>query len=237
MNDSSLFSNETCSEFKSRTYEIVINEQERSRKAFGTMLLNWRKQNNWTQYTAGRWSKQCNFEMVSYGNLSVIEQGKAGELRQKTFFQLEELNRRLNNKDKNLKNIETQDLRNLIKNAKPLVGDDGKIWNAIDFWSCYIVYKAVPKLYWNLPKTTVTIKQTQKTITNNLPHDPYVACASLEWKLGIHLSEWKAARDLAKRLGKDPIADAAYLQGVKDLLNDFLLSLQSMQPTNTQEDN
>ena len=52
--------------------------------------------------------------------------------------------------------------------------------------------------------------------------DPYVACSSLEWKLGIHLSEWKAARDLAKRLNKDPCADAAYLQGVKDLLNDFL---------------
>ena len=50
----------------------------------------------------------------------------------------------------------------------------------------------------------------------------YVACASLEWKLDIHLSEWKAARNLAKRLGKDPIADTAYLEGVKDLLNDFL---------------
>ena len=56
----------------------------------------------------------------------------------------------------------------------------------------------------------------------NSTHDPYVACSSLEWKLGIHLSEWKAARDLAKRLGKDPVADAAYLQGVKDLFNDFL---------------
>ena len=222
MNDPSLFSNKTCSEFKNRTYEIVINEQQRSRKAFGKMLLNWRKQNNWTQYTAGRWSKQCNFEMISYGNLSVIEQGKAGELRQKTFFQLEELNRRLNDKDKNLEDIETQDLRNLIKNAKPLVGDDDKIWDAIDFWSCYIGHKAVPKAYWNLPKTPMTIKQTQQTMTDNSTHDPYVACASLEWKLSIHLSEWKAARDLAKRLGKDPVADAAYLQGVKDLFNDFL---------------
>ena len=62
--------------------------------------------------------------------------------------------------------------------------------------------------------------------------DPYVACASLEWKLGIHLSEWKAARNLAKRLDKDPVADAAYLQGVKDLLNDYLSSFQPMQPSN-----
>jgi len=69
--------------------------------------------------------------------------------------------------------------------------------------------------------------------------DPYVACASLEWKLGIHLSEWRAARDLAKRLNaanlllrNDPRADAVYLQGVKNLLNDCLSSLQSMQLTN-----
>ena len=62
--------------------------------------------------------------------------------------------------------------------------------------------------------------------------DPYVACSSLEWKLGIHLSEWKASRDLAKRLNKDPCADAAYLQGVKNLLNDHLSSFQPMQPSN-----
>ena len=33
--------------------------------------------------------------VISYGNLSVIEQGKAGELRQKSFWQLGELNRRI----------------------------------------------------------------------------------------------------------------------------------------------
>jgi hypothetical protein len=62
--------------------------------------------------------------------------------------------------------------------------------------------------------------------------DPYVACSSLGSKLHIHLSEWKAARNLAKRLNKDPCADAAYLQGVKDLLNDYLSSFQPMQPSN-----
>ena len=62
--------------------------------------------------------------------------------------------------------------------------------------------------------------------------DPYVACSSLEWKLGIHLSEWKAARNLAKRFNKNSCADAAYLQGVKDLLNDYLSSFQLMQLSN-----
>ena len=60
--------------------------------------------------------------------------------------------------------------------------------------------------------------------------DPYVACSSLEWKLGIHLGEWRASRNLAKRMGKEPSTDVAYLQGVKDLLNDYLSSFQPMQP-------
>ena len=66
-------------------------------------------------------------------------------------------------------------------------------------------------------------------------NDPYVACSSLEWKLGIHLSEWRAARDLAKRLNaadlllrNDPRADAVYLQGIKDLLNDFLATTDQL---------
>lgn len=59
-------------------------------------------------------------------------------------------------------------------------------------------------------------------MTNTSARDPYVACSSLEWKLGIHLSEWRASRNLAKRLNKEPCSDDAYLQGVKDLLNDFI---------------
>lgn len=62
--------------------------------------------------------------------------------------------------------------------------------------------------------------------------DPYVACSSLEWKLGIHLGEWRASRNLAKRMGKEPSTDTAYLQGVKDLLNDYLSSFQPMQLSN-----
>ena len=62
--------------------------------------------------------------------------------------------------------------------------------------------------------------------------DPYVACSHLEWKLGIHLGEWRASRNLAKRMGKEPSTDVAYLQGVKDLLNDYLSSFQPMQPSN-----
>ena len=76
----------------------------------------------------------------------------------------------------------------------------------------------------------VYVTKTFFVMTNKT--DPYVACSSLEWKLGIHLGEWRASRNLAKRMGKEPSTDVAYLQGVKDLLNDYLSSFQPMQLTN-----
>ena len=69
---------------------------------------------------------------------------------------------------------------------------------------------------------TVYVTKIFFVMTNKT--DPYVACSSLEWKLGIHLGEWRASRNLAKRMGKEPSTDVAYLQGVKDLLNDYLSS-------------
>jgi len=108
------------------------------------MLRSWRIRNNWTQYTVHKWAKEAGFEAISYGNLSVIEQGKAGELRQKAFFQLEELNRRLANK--NFSNVKSQEIKEKLKDAKPLVDDTGKIWDAVDFWACYVGLKSIPQI-------------------------------------------------------------------------------------------
>jgi hypothetical protein len=79
------------------SYEELLAQQEPSRLAFGRMLLNWRRRNGWTQYTVCNWAKAIGepSSVISYGNLSVIEQGKAGELRQRSFWQLGELNRRI----------------------------------------------------------------------------------------------------------------------------------------------
>jgi hypothetical protein len=128
-----------------RTYQAVLDWQEESRRAFGKMLLHWRRRNGWTQYTVCSWGLEASFEVISYGNLSVIEQGKAGELRQKAFFQLEELNRRVAEKDWG--NVKTQRIKDQIKGAEPLRGDEGKLWDAVDFWSCYIGYVPVPQAY------------------------------------------------------------------------------------------
>jgi hypothetical protein len=143
-----------------RTYQAVLDWQDESRRAFGKMLLNWRRRNGWTQYTACEWGTEAKFEVISYGNLSVIEQGKAGELRQKAFFQLEELNRRLAEKD--LGSVTTQRLKDQLKDAEPLRGDDGKLWDAVDFWKCYIGYEPVPKLYQVTSAPAMTPKQSEE---------------------------------------------------------------------------
>ena len=143
-----------------RTYQAVLDWQDESRRAFGKMLLNWRRRNGWTQYTACEWGTEADFEVISYGNLSVIEQGKAGELRQKAFFQLEELNRRLAEKDWGP--LKSQRLKDQLKDAEPLHGDDGKLWDAVDFWSCYIGYVPVPKAFQAAPAPTLPSKRAEE---------------------------------------------------------------------------
>ncbi len=145
-----------------RSYQAVLDWQEKSRRAFGKMLLNWRRRNGWTQYTACEWGAEAGFEVISYGNLSVIEQGKAGELRQKAFFQLEELNRRLDDEAKMWAGVKSQRLKDQLKDAEPLRGDDDKLWDAVDFWSCYIGYVPVPRTYQSASAPTLTSKRAEE---------------------------------------------------------------------------
>lgn len=142
------------------TYQDVLDRQPECRRAFGEMLLNWRLSNGWTQYTACKWAKEAGFETISYGNLSVLEQGKAGELRQKAFFQLGELNRRLDH-GKNLLAIKDIGLRSLVENARPLCAL-GITWNAVDFWSCYTGYIEVPAHYKTSPAPIVLPKKAKE---------------------------------------------------------------------------
>ena len=143
-----------------RTYQAVLDWQDESRRAFGKMLLNWRRRNGWTQYTACEWGAEAGFEVISYGNLSVIEQGKAGELRQKAFFQLEELNRRLAEQDWGP--VKSQRLKDQLKDAEALRGDDDKLWDAVDFWSCYIGYAPVPRAFQVPPAPTLTSRRAEE---------------------------------------------------------------------------
>jgi hypothetical protein len=66
--------------------------RERNGLRFGLFMRQWRLKMGWTQYTANDYGQHFGFSTISYGNLSVIEQGKAGELRYKVYYQLGRLN-------------------------------------------------------------------------------------------------------------------------------------------------
>jgi hypothetical protein len=61
-----------------------------------------------------------------------------------------------------------------------------------------------------------------------MTRDLYPLCSTLEWKLGIHLSEWRAARELMYRRNGElhPETDAAHLDGVVRLLREHLQAME-----------
>ena len=135
------------------TYAELVERQERDRRAFGRMLLNWRRGNGWTQYTVCSWAEEAGFEAISYGNLSVIEQGKAGELRQKAFWQLWEVNRRIAARDWG--NVPDPRIEEKLKPAIPLGDGSCPVWGPVEFWACYCGLRAVPAAFRNTPAPTV----------------------------------------------------------------------------------
>jgi hypothetical protein len=62
-----------------------------------------------------------------------------------------------------------------------------------------------------------------------MSRDLYPICSVLEWKLGIHLSEWRAARELAyHRTSKlHPELEQAHCEGVVKLLREYLDALEA----------
>jgi len=124
--------------------------QGEARLAFGRMLRLWRERNGWTQYTVGEWGKEVGFPAISYGNLSAIEQGKAGELRRPAFFQLAEANQRLF--EGRLGAIRSPELRQKIEAGKPILGEDGKPWGPQELWACYVGLQAVPEAFRETPR-------------------------------------------------------------------------------------
>ena len=135
------------------TYAELLEHQEENRAAFGRMLLNWRRLNGWTQYTACSWAEEAGFDAISYGNLSVIEQGKAGELRQKAFWQLGELNRRIAGKDWGP--VKTQAIKEKLEGAIPLGDEACPAWTPLELWACYCGLRDVPEAFRTTPAPTV----------------------------------------------------------------------------------
>jgi transcriptional regulator with XRE-family HTH domain len=132
------------------SFAQIEARQAEARLAFGRMLRLWRERNGWTQYTVADWGKEAGFSAISYGNLSAIEQGKAGELRRPAFFQLAEVNRRIAEQD--WSRLKTQALKDKLKGAMAIVDDDGTLWGPIELWSCYVGLRPVPTAFQPKPR-------------------------------------------------------------------------------------
>ncbi len=134
------------------TYAELLARQEENRAAFGRMLLNWRRRNGWTQYTTCSWAEEAGFEAISYGNLSVIEQGKAGELRQKVFCQLGELNRRIAGGEKEWGPLKDRAIKEKLKGSVPIGDNDCPVWTPLELWACYCGLREVPEAFRTTPR-------------------------------------------------------------------------------------
>lgn len=123
--------------------EVNVDAAKMNRIIFGSMIRNWRIQQGWTQYTAHYWAKEVGFDTISYGNWSVIESGKSGELRFASFLQFEELFRRLHERDYG--SITDELTRKRVEGSQPICDMDGQPWDAVDLIACYLGRKDVPE--------------------------------------------------------------------------------------------
>ena len=129
----------------SSLYQAYKDSQSSAREEFGRMLRLWREGNGWTQYTVERWGREAGFRTVSSGNISMVEQGKAGDLRAQAHFQLADVNRRIAEQDWGP--LKSQELRQALAEATAIRGDDGQLWGPTEFWSCYVGLLPVPQTY------------------------------------------------------------------------------------------
>lgn len=130
-------------------FQAYKDTQSAAREAFGRMLRLWRERNGWTQYTVERWGREAGFATVSSGNVSMVEQGKAGDLRAQAHFQLADVNRRLADRDWGA--LHSADLRQALEGAEPITGDDGQLWGPSEFWCCYVGLLPVPEAFRQAP--------------------------------------------------------------------------------------
>ena len=126
-------------------FQAYVDSQAAAREDFGRMLRLWRERNGWTQYTVERWGREAGFRTVSSGNISMVEQGKAGDLRAQAHFQLADVNRRIAEKDWGP--VKSQEIRQALAEATAIRGDDGQLWGPTEFWSSYVGLLPVPQAY------------------------------------------------------------------------------------------
>ena len=80
------------------------------------------------------------------------------------------------------------------------------------------------RLHRDLDGPTVPEGREPASVTGQPSDRLYARFASLEWKLGCHMAEWKAARELAYRMGDE--LNRAHCDGVVRLLQEYLATIE-----------
>ena len=181
------------------TDELVAENKRR----FGQFMLQWRKKMRWTQYTANKYSEALGFSTISYGNLSVIERGKSGELRYDAFYQIARLNYSLNCEEYRKSKKASQ----FLKGVTPVsfVDKNGQPWGPVEFFALFHGHMDFP---WDLDKEEKIIQQMEaEAKAKDLPKSEQEAFMFLDPKLfRIDDSEsaivFTSSKDLTQRQTK-----------------------------------
>ena len=131
-------------------YGIVMTRQyeqqlEAAHDAFARLITQWRARNRWSLRTAYDWQRECP-ELIpvslSHSVFTKIERGLAIATPPSTFLALGALNQALASDDRG--NIKTRALRQLVYEASPICDDDGRPWDATDFFAANVGAKPIP---------------------------------------------------------------------------------------------
>ncbi|MEO1003577.1 MAG: hypothetical protein AAFX65_10765 [Cyanobacteria bacterium J06638_7] len=116
-----------------------------ARVQFGQLLKRWRQQNQWSGKTFGHWHQaapETLTRQVASATWTNFELGRAVAPAPETFLALENANQLLHAQEYG--KIQDYKLRKRLDGSKPILGENGKPWDAVDFFACFIGRREFP---------------------------------------------------------------------------------------------
>lgn len=131
-----------------------------ARQRFGRTIKLWRLRGSWRQDTLHEWGKAAGFSCVTDAVFNKLERGMTEQPLPLTFIQLGIANERLAKQDYGA--IADKRLRELVQAQEPLTDEDGTIWTAVDFFSCFCGLKEPPSWAKKLDALAITAEEAEK---------------------------------------------------------------------------
>jgi hypothetical protein len=125
------------------TFKEAKDRLRQSALDFGRQLRRWRTAQGWSQDTAMAWGKEANIPHVYSSQWSMLETGAARNPGPMTFHSLGVMNALLH--QRRYGQVKTRALRDRLEAAEPICHDDGRPWDAADFFSAYVGQLAWPE--------------------------------------------------------------------------------------------